>query len=126
MDHEQTTRIPVAPDRLYRTIADVGNLSRFVPPLRSVRRTDSEHVEVDAQYEGHEQHGQAWFRTDDAARRVEWGSEGQPYRGWMQVEPDGEGSMLTLHVTTERLTSEHLGEVKAYAASTIESLRKLF
>jgi ribosome-associated toxin RatA of RatAB toxin-antitoxin module len=126
MDHEQTTRIPVAPDRLYRTIADVGNLSRFVPPLRSVRRTDSEHVEVDAQYEGHEQHGQAWFRTDDAARRVEWGSEGQPYRGWMQVEPDGEGSRLTLHVTTERLTSEHLGEVKAYAASTIESLRKLF
>jgi ribosome-associated toxin RatA of RatAB toxin-antitoxin module len=126
MDHEQTTRIPVAPDRLFRTIADVGNLSRFVPPLRSVRRTDAEHVEVDAQYEGHEQHGQAWFRTDDAARRVEWGSEGQPYRGWMQVEPDGEGSRLTLHVTTERLTSEHLGEVKAYAASTIESLRKLF
>jgi hypothetical protein len=29
-------------------------------------------------------------------------------------------------VTTERLGSEHLGEVKAYVASTIESLRKLF
>jgi carbon monoxide dehydrogenase subunit G len=126
MEHEQTTRLPVPPDRLYRTIADIGNLSRFVPPLRSVRRTDAGHVEVDAQYEGHEQHGQAWFRTDEAARRVEWGSEGQPYRGWMQVEPDGDGSRLTLHVTTERLTSEHLGEVRAYVASTIESLRKLF
>jgi ribosome-associated toxin RatA of RatAB toxin-antitoxin module len=126
MEHEQTTRLPVPPDRLYRTIADIGNLTRFVPPLRSVRRTDADHVEVDAQYEGHEQHGQAWFRTDDAAQRVEWGSEGQPYRGWMQVEADGDGSRLTLHLTTERLTSEHLGEVKGYVASTIESLRKLF
>jgi ribosome-associated toxin RatA of RatAB toxin-antitoxin module len=126
MEHEQTTRIPVAPDRLYRTIADIGNLTRFIPPLRSVRRTDAEHVEVDAQYEGHEQRGQAWFRTDDASKRVEWGSEGQPYRGWMHVEDDGDGSRLTLHVTTERLGSEHLGEVKAYVASTIESLRKLF
>ena len=64
--------------------------------------------------------------TDDEARRVEWGAEGQPYRGWMQVEPEGDGSRLTLHVTSERLTKEHLGELKGYAASTIESLRKLF
>jgi carbon monoxide dehydrogenase subunit G len=126
MEHEQTTRIPVAPERLYRTIADIGNLSRFIPPVRSVRRTDAQHVEVDAEYEGHEQHGQAWFRTDDDARRVEWGAEGQPYRGWMQVEPDGEASRLTLHVTTGRVGSEYLGEVKGYVANTIESLRKLF
>jgi carbon monoxide dehydrogenase subunit G len=126
MEHEQTTRIPVEPERLYRTIADIGSLTRFIPPLQSVRRTDSEHVEVDAQYEGHEQHGQAWFRTDDDARRVEWGSEGQPYNGWMQVEADGDASRLTVHVTTGRLTDEYLGEVKGYMSSTIESLRKLF
>jgi carbon monoxide dehydrogenase subunit G len=126
MEHEQTTRIPVAPDRLYRTIADIGNLSRFIPPVRSVRRTDAEHVEVDAEYEGHEQHGQAWFRADDDARRVEWGAEGQPYHGWMQVEADGENSRLTLHVTTSRTGSEYFGEVKGYVANTIESLRKLF
>jgi carbon monoxide dehydrogenase subunit G len=126
MDHEQTTSIPVAPDRLYRTIADVGSLTRFIPPLQSVRRTDADHVEVDARYEGHEQHGQAWFRTHDDDRLVEWGAEGQPYNGWMRVEPDGEGSRLTVHVTTGRLAEEYLGEVKAYMASTIESLRKLF
>jgi carbon monoxide dehydrogenase subunit G len=126
MEHEQTTKIPVAPDRLYRTIADIGNLSRFIPPVRSVRRTDAEHVEVEAEYEGHEQHGRAWFRADDDARRVEWGAEGQPYRGWMQVEADGEDSRLTLHVTTGRVGSEYLGEVKGYVANTIESLRKLF
>ena len=127
MEHEQTARIPVRPERLYRTIADIGSLTKFIPPLRSVRRTDPQHVEVNAEYEGHQQHGQAWFRTDDAAKRVEWGAEGQPYRGWMQIEPAGDdASNLTLHVSTERLTGEHLGAVRAYVASTIESLRKLF
>ena len=126
MEHEQTTRIPVDPDRLYRTIADIGSLSRFIPPLQSVRRTDADHVEVDARYEGHQQHGQAWFRTDDAARRVEWGAEGQPYNGWMQVEPADDGAQLTVHVTSGRLPEEYLGEVRAYVASTVESLRKLF
>jgi hypothetical protein len=83
-------------------------------------------VEVDARYEGHEQHGEAWFRADDAAKRVEWGSEGRPYHGWMQVEADGDGSKVTLHVASERLTNEQLGELKGYVGSTIESLRKLF
>jgi Polyketide cyclase / dehydrase and lipid transport len=126
MEHEQSTRIPVAPDRLYRTIADVGNLTRFIPPLKSVRRTDADHVEVEAEYEGHQEHGEAWFRTDDEGKRVEWGSEGHPYHGWMQVDGDGEGSQLTVHLTTEHLTSEHLDEVKDYVRGTFESIRKLF
>jgi hypothetical protein len=72
MEHQSSTTIPVAPDRLYSALADVGNLTRFIPPLKSVRRTDPDHVEVDAEYEGHEEHGQAWFRTDEQSRRVEW------------------------------------------------------
>jgi hypothetical protein len=95
MEHESTTTIPVAPDRLYSALADVGNLTRLIPPLKSVRRTDPDHVEVDAEYEGHEEHGQAWFRTDREARRVEWGSEEHPYHGvdagrarWCRLEAD--------------------------------------
>ena len=63
MEHESATTIPVPPKRLYSALADVANLTRFIPPLKSVRRTDPEHVEVDAEYEGHAEHGQAWFRT---------------------------------------------------------------
>ena len=121
MEHESTTTIPVAPDRLYSALADVGNLTRLIPPLKSVRRTDPDHVEVDAENEGHEEHGQAWFRTDREARRVEWGSEEHPYHGWMQVEPDGAGSKLTLHLTTA-----HAGDIKQYVASTFESIRGQF
>ena len=118
MEHESSMTIPVAPDRLCAAISEVGNLSRLIPPLRSVRRTDSDHVAVDAEYEGHDQHGEAWFRTDADARRVEWGSDAHPYRGWMQVEPDGEGSKLTLHLSTA-----HVSDIKDYVASTFESIR---
>jgi ribosome-associated toxin RatA of RatAB toxin-antitoxin module len=126
VDHEQTTTIPVAPDTLYRTIADIGSLSRFIPPLKSVRRTDPEHVEVDAEYEGRHEHGEAWFRADDDAKRVEWGAEDQPYRGWMQVEPDGQGSKLTLHLTMTHVTPDHLSDVTQYVRRTFESIQKSF
>jgi carbon monoxide dehydrogenase subunit G len=126
VEHEQTTTIPVPPETLYRTIADIGSLTRFIPPLKSVRRTDPEHVEVDAEYEGREEHGEAWFRTDDAGKRVDWGAEGHPYHGWMQIEPDGEGSKLTLHLTMAHVTDEHLSDVSEYVRSTFESIRKSF
>ena len=121
MEHEHSARIPVPPDRLYKTIADVGNLTKFVPPLTSVRKTDSAHVDVEASYEGHRQHAEAWFRTDDEARRVEWGAEGNPYHGWLQVEPDGADSKLTLHLTTA-----DVGDIQEYVKGTFESVRKMF
>jgi carbon monoxide dehydrogenase subunit G len=120
MDHEHSTYIPVPPDRLYQAIADVENLTRYIPPLKSVRPTTAERVEVEAQYEGHQERGEAWFRTDDAERKVEWGSEGHPYRGSMQVEPDGDGSHLTFHLTTS-----HASDIEEYVNRTFESIRKL-
>jgi len=39
----------------------------------------------------------------------------------MQVEPDGAGSKLTLHLTTA-----HAGDIKQYVASTFESIRGQF
>jgi ribosome-associated toxin RatA of RatAB toxin-antitoxin module len=121
MEHESTTTIPVSPDRLYHAIAEVGNLTRFIPSLKSVKRADSEHLDVTAEYEGHEEHGRAWFRTDDEARRVEWGSDEHPYSGWMQVDPDGEDSKLTLHLNTP-----HADEIREYVAKTFEAIRNYF
>jgi hypothetical protein len=121
MEHESSAHIPVDPDRLYRTIADIGNLTRFVPQLKSVRRTDAEHVDVKASYEGHEQHAEAWFKADDDARRVEWGAEGHPYHGCMLVEPEGDGSKLTFHLTTE-----HVSDVHGYVARTLDSIKAMF
>ena len=120
MEHEQSTTISVAPDQLYRAISDPGNLTRFVPAITSVQRRDAEHVDVEARYEGHAEHGEAWFRADDDARRITWGAEGSPYEGWMSVAADGAGSKVTLHLTTP-----HEIDVDEYVQQTFDSLRSL-
>lgn len=120
MEYEQSTTMPVDPDQLYRTISDPGSLTRFIPAITSIHRRDGEHVEVEASYENRVEHGEAWFHSDDDARRVSWGSEGSPYTGWMTVEPDGGGSKVTLHLTTP-----HELEVDEYVRQTFDSLREL-
>jgi carbon monoxide dehydrogenase subunit G len=120
MEHEQTTTINAAPDELYRAISDPAKLTRFVPAITSVHRRDAEHLDVEARYEQHAEHGEAWFRVDDGARRIAWGAEGGPYEGWMAVAPDGAGSKVTLHLTTP-----HELDVDEYVQQTFESLRRL-
>ena len=61
---------------------------------------DGDKVTVEARYAGHTQTGEGWFKTDDEKRRIEWGSEGSAYHGWLQVDPDEDGSRLTLYVAT--------------------------
>ncbi len=54
MEHERSATIPVGTDRVYGAIADVTNLTRFEPQLRSAKRLDADHVDVEASYGGPE------------------------------------------------------------------------
>jgi uncharacterized protein YndB with AHSA1/START domain len=119
MQHEHTEHVAASPDAVYAAISDVRNLPRFVPQLTGARPTEGDTVEVDARYGGHEQHGQAEFRSDDAQRRIEWGSP-SGYHGWMQVEADGDGSRLTLFLNTL-----HSGERDHDVAATLDAIRML-
>lgn len=119
MQHEHTEHVAAPPDAVYAAIADVGNLPRFVPQMTAARPTADGRVEVEARYEGHEQHGEASFSSDDAARRIEW-SAASGYRGWMQVDADGDGSRLTLFLDTP-----HPGATDQDVAATLDAIRML-
>jgi uncharacterized membrane protein len=43
-------------DAVYAAIADLDNLPRFAPQMTAVRSAEGDRVEVDARYEGREQH----------------------------------------------------------------------
>lgn len=101
MEHEHTQHIAAEPDQVFAVLADPARLPEFVPQMTGAH-AEGDRVVVDARYEGHSQHGEAWFRPDPQRRRVEWGSRSSPYRGWMQVDPDGGGSRLTLFLATAR------------------------
>ena len=101
MKHEHTHHVAAPADKVYAALADVRNLPRYVPQLTSAEPHDGDQVTVEARYEGHTQHGEAWFRADAERRRIEWGAAGSGYRGWLQVDPEGEAtSLLTLSIET--------------------------
>jgi len=119
VQHEHTDHIAASPDAVYSAIADVSNLPRFVPQMTAARRSEGDRVEIAARYEGREQHGEVSFRADDGERKIEW-SAPSGYHGWMQVQPDGEGSRLTLFLNT-RHGSERDHDVEA----TLDAIRML-
>src|SRR5688572_6804382 len=100
MEHEHTDHVAAPPDQVFAALADIGNLARYVPQVTNARAKDGDKVEIEARYEGHTQRGEGWFRTDDERRRIEWGAADSEYHGWLQVSPDGDGSRLTLFVST--------------------------
>jgi carbon monoxide dehydrogenase subunit G len=119
MQHEHTEHVAAAPDAVYAAIADINNLPKFVPQMTAARESGDGRVEVDARYEGHTQHGEASFKTDEKARRIEW-SAASGYHGWMQVDPDGDGSRLTLFLDTP-----HAGASDHDVAATLDAIRML-
>jgi hypothetical protein len=95
VEHEHTEHVAAAPDAVYAAISDVRNLPRFVPQMTAARPSGGDRVEIEARYEGREQHGDASFHADDGERKIEWTAP-SGYHGWMKVEPDGDGSRATL------------------------------
>jgi Polyketide cyclase / dehydrase and lipid transport len=119
MQHEHTEHIVAAPDAVYAAIADVSNLPSFVPQVTAAREVGDGQVEIDARYEGREQHGVASFHRDDAARRIEWDAP-SGYHGWMRVEPDGDSSRLTLFLDTPHASADDHA-----VAATLDAIRML-
>ena len=119
MQHEHTEHIAASAGDVYAAISDVRHLPEFVPQMTAAREAGEGRVEVDARYGGGEHHGEASFSKDDAARRIEW-SAASGYKGWMQVDQDGEGSRLTLYLDTPHdSASDH------DVAATLDAIRML-
>ena len=119
MQHEHTEHVAAPADVVYAAISDLDNLPRFVPQMTAARHAADDRVEVDARYDGRTQHGEASFRTDDGERRIEW-SAPSGYHGWMKVDPDGDGSRLTLFLETR-----HGSERDHDISSTLDAIRML-
>ena len=119
MQHEHTEHVAAPADAVYAAISDLGNLPRFVPQMTAARPAAGDRVEVDARYEGRTQHGEASFQKDDDARRIAW-SAPSGYNGWMKVDPDGDGSRLTLFLETR-----HGTERDHDISATLDAIRML-
>jgi uncharacterized membrane protein len=128
-DFTGTTSVSIPVDALFGYLSDVGNLPRYFARMTSAEPGDGEQVRTTATMpDGTEVQGDAWFRVDRAARRIEWGSEGpSEYAGHLQLIPDGQGSQVEVHLHTTRVPDgdrqvvdgvrETLASIKALAES---------
>jgi hypothetical protein len=119
MEHVHSQHVAADPDSVFAALAEPANLARFVPQLTKITRQNGDQVEVEARYEGRTQRGEGYFRADEGARTVEWGTQGG-YRGSMSVAADGDGSMLTLSLHTT-----HIEHADHDIAATLDAIRRL-
>ena len=120
MEHEHTQHVAAPPDRVFAALAEVSNLPRYVPQLTAAERINGDKIKVQARYEGHTQEGEAWFRTDQSRRRIEWGAVHGDYRGWIEVDEDDTGSRLTLFLATT-----HGDAPDSEVMGTLDAIRRL-
>lgn len=100
MEHEHTQHVAAPAEQVFAVLADVDRLPQYVPQLTAANRAGGDEISIEARYDGHTQNAKGWFRADESKRRIEWGAEGSDYHGWLQVDPDDEGSRLTLFLAT--------------------------
>jgi uncharacterized protein YndB with AHSA1/START domain len=120
MEHEHTEFVAAAPERVFRALADIGNLPRYVPQLTGAEQLDGDKIRVQARYEGHTQEGEVWFRADESERKIEWGSPDSEYRGSIQVTPERDGSRLRLLLATA-----HGDAPDSEVMGTLDAIRRL-
>ena len=119
MQHEHTEHVAAPPEAVFAAISDVTNLPRFVPQMTAAKPSGGDRVEIDARYDGHDQHGEASFNADEGDHKIEW-SSASGYNGWMKVDADGDGSRLTLFLDTR-----HGSESDHDIAATLDAIRRL-
>lgn len=110
--HERSIQVDAHPDSLFAFLSDLGNLPRYFEQMTSAEPAGGEKVHTTAviQPEGEPERtveGEAWFRVDDEAQTITWGSEGpNDYEGELDVTPVGGGSKVAVRITTARDEAE--------------------
>ncbi len=123
-DFSGTTSVSTSPDVLFDYLSDISHLPDYFARMTSAAPGDGEQVRTTARMpDGQEVQGDAWFRVDAAARRLEWGSEGpSSYAGRLEVRPSGDGSEVEVHLHTTRVEDGD-AEVQDGIAETLSRIK---
>ncbi|HZU49095.1 MAG TPA: SRPBCC family protein [Mycobacterium sp.] len=93
-------------EALFRYLSDVSNLTDYIPRLTSAEPGPGDEVKTTANLpEGGVVSADGWFRVNEDARRIEWGS-GEPsyYSGHLHVIESQDGPRVEVQLHTSRAT----------------------
>ena len=98
-------------ERVFEYLADVHNLPRYFDRMTSAEPAGGDTVEVTAEVHGETEHGEAWFRVDRTARRIQWGSEGDnDYAGMLDLRADQDRTIVDIELRTEHAAAEEIDQ----------------
>ena len=87
--YERSKVIEAPADEVYAWVAEIGNLPRYLPPIKEAKRADGSGDRVWMKGEipdRGEFEAEGYFRVFEEDRRMEWGAEmGRDYSGRLQV-----------------------------------------
>lgn len=124
-DFTGTTTVSVPATALFEYLSDVNNLPKYFARMTSARPGQGEEVTTTAKLaDGTEVQGNAWFRIDKQAQRIEWGSEGpSAYSGSLDVNADGNGSSVRVRLHTTRVADGDR-EVQDGITETLDNIKR--
>jgi hypothetical protein len=95
-------------ERVFEYLAEVGNLPKYFDQMTAARPAGGDKVDVTAEVDGETEHGEAWFRVDRTARRIQWGSESSPYSGVIETHADMDRTTVDIELHTEHTETEEI------------------
>lgn len=105
--YRRTRTLRAGEDRVFEYLADVSNLPRYFDRMTSAEPAGGDTVTVTAQEHGETEHGDAWFRVDRTARRIQWGSEGDTdYSGTIDLRADQDRTIVDIELHTKHTNDE--------------------
>ena len=124
-DFERTTTVGVGADAAFGFLSDPQHLPEYVSTMSHVDSTAVDgdlHVEADVG--GRHEEGDASFRVDGAARRLEWGRPGVDYGGSLSVDA---GTASTSQVTIRLHTRDDAdrAEIEQVLDQTVRNIQRL-
>lgn len=122
-DYTGTTTVSAPEDSLFAYLSDVENLPGYFARMREAHRTQADEVHtVAVMPDGSTYEGEAWFRVDQGAKHIAWGSEGEnDYSGYLDVSADGGGSQVEVHIHSPHVESQ---EVQQGIDQTLATIRQ--
>lgn len=122
-DYQHTETVDAPAGRLFDYLADVRNLPRYFTAMTSAEPAEGDAVQVAATVHGTSREGEAWFRVDRDRQHLEWGAEGpSDYHGHLDVTGDGQTSLVTVSLHTERVDSGEIDQGIVQSLTTIKQL----
>lgn len=123
-EHRRSITLRAGFDRVFEYLADVRNLPRYFDRMTSAEPTGAEEVHATAEYDGHKVEGDAWFRVDRTANRIQWGSEGETdYHGTMQVTAVQDRTTIDITLHTDH--DVDAGEIDQSLDTTLQRISEL-